>query len=208
MPAIISAVIISYLIGSIPTAYLFTRAIKGVDIRKVGSGNVGATNALRVLGKGWGGAILFIDILKGLLPVVFLGNYIQPRTDFIQAHNLLIIIGLSSICGHNWTIFLGFRGGKGVATTLGVLLGLAFKVPGLGYALSLTVLCWFICFFLSRIISLSSVFAAFVFPFLTMFFKQPPTVKLLGVLLSLFIILRHKPNILRIIKGEEPRFKL
>lgn len=199
------AIITSYLIGSIPAAYIFVWIIKGYDIRKVGSGNVGATNALRVLGKGWGITILLLDIVKGLIPVLAIGSFLSGRISFIQEYNLFIIIGLSAICGHNWTVFLNFKGGKGVATTFGVLIGLAFKIQGLNIVLGLTVLAWFFTFILFRIISLSSILAAFSFPVLALILQQPLAVILIGIILSVFIILRHKPNIKRLIKGEESR---
>ncbi|MBU2257621.1 MAG: glycerol-3-phosphate acyltransferase, partial [Candidatus Omnitrophica bacterium] len=115
---IIPALLVSYLIGSIPTAYIFAKVLKGIDIRKTGSGNVGATNAARILGKKTAIVILSLDILKGLLPVIFLGDLISPQVGLNQ-EVLRIMLGFSSIAGHNWTIFLGFRGGKGIATTLG-----------------------------------------------------------------------------------------
>lgn len=205
MLRILLAIAISYIIGSVPTAYIFVRIIKGVDIRKFGSGNVGATNALRLLGRGWGVTILFLDIIKGFLPVVVLGSILAAKINFTQEQNLFIIIGLSAICGHNWTIFLNFKGGKGVATTLGVLLGLALKIPGLNFVLGLTILIWFVTFFIARIISFSSVLAAVSFPILAVIFRQSSLIILLGILLSVFIILRHKPNIKRLLKGEEPR---
>lgn len=205
MLQIILTIIISYLVGSIPTAYIFGRLLKRVDIRKFGSGNVGATNAFRLLGKGWGITILFLDILKGFLPVVFLGDIAAHQQSGVQAQNILIIIGLGCISGHNWPIFLQFKGGKGVATTLGVLLGLALKIPGLGIVLGLTVLVWFVSFFAVRIISLSSVLAAVSFPLLTIFFRQSKVIIFLGLLLSVFIILRHKSNVKRLLEGKESR---
>jgi glycerol-3-phosphate acyltransferase PlsY len=205
MLRILFIITISYLLGSIPTAYIFARLIKGVDIREFGSGNVGATNALRLLGKGWGITILFLDILKGFLPVVLLGDIFTKQTDLTQAQNIFIIIGLACIAGHNWTIFLKFKGGKGVATTLGVLLGLALKIPGLNIVLGLTVLIWFVSFFIVRIISFSSVLAAISFPILTVLFRQSPVLISLGVLLSVFIILRHRSNIKRLLEGKESR---
>ncbi|MDD3087541.1 MAG: glycerol-3-phosphate 1-O-acyltransferase PlsY [Candidatus Omnitrophica bacterium] len=208
MPAIILAVILSYLIGSIPTAYIFVRLIKKADIRKIGSGNVGATNALRVLGKGWGITVLILDIFKGFFPVIVLGSLFVPSLSLVQECNLSIIIGLSAICGHNWTIFLNFKGGKGVATTLGVLIGLAFRIPGLNVVLGLTVLVWIVSFVLIRIISISSILAALSFPIFTLIYRQSNLVILAGILLSLFVILRHKSNIKRLLKGEEPRLSL
>jgi len=208
MVLILLAIAISYLIGSIPTAYIFGRLLKGIDIRNFGSGNVGATNAFRTLGRGWGIAILLLDIIKGFLPVMLLGSLLNYQYNFEQNQNLFIIIGLGAICGHNWTLFLNFKGGKGVATTLGVLLGLAFKIPGLAIVLGLTISTWFLSFLLFRIISLSSVLAALSFPIFTILFNQSLTVISTGVLLSIFIILRHKSNIERLIKGQEPRLSL
>lgn len=205
MLRIIFIIAISYLLGSIPTAYIFGRLLKGIDIRKFGSGNVGATNAFRVLGKGWGLVVLLLDILKGFLPVVLLGGLFTKQLDLNQAQNIFIAIGLGCISGHSWTIFLKFKGGKGVATTLGVLLGLALKIPGLSIVLGLTVLVWFVSFLIVRIISLSSVLAALSFPVFTILFRQSTVVISLGILLSIFIILRHKSNIKRLLEGKESR---
>ncbi|MFA5286955.1 MAG: glycerol-3-phosphate 1-O-acyltransferase PlsY [Candidatus Omnitrophota bacterium] len=205
MLRIIFIIAISYLLGSIPTAYIFARLLKGIDIRKFGSGNVGATNAFRALGKGWGIIILLLDILKGFLPVVLLGDLFTKQLDLTQAQNIFIIIGLGCICGHNWTIFLKFKGGKGVATTLGVLSGLALKIPGLNIVLGLTILVWFGSFLILRIISLSSVLAAISFPLFTILFRQSNVIISLGILLSIFIVLRHKSNIKRLLEGKESR---
>ena len=192
-------ILISYLVGSIPWAYIFGRLLKGIDIRQFGSGNVGATNALRVLGRGPGIVVLVLDILKGVLTVVILG----------QTEILSIVFGLCCICGHNWTVFLKFKGGKGVATTLGVLLGLAIKISGLRLILGLLAITWFGVFTFSKIISLSSVVTAIVFPVYTVLFKrflkQPNVLICLSVILSILIILRHKSNLKRLFQGKEPR---
>ena len=205
MLLIIVALLISYLIGSIPTAYLFGRVLKGIDIRKAGSGNVGATNALRILGKGPGIAVLFLDILKGFLVVVFLGNYLADKPVLLTTQNMRILMGLSCICGHNWTIFLQFKGGKGIATTFGVLLGLALKIAGLNSVIGLLILVWFIVFFIFRIVSLASICSAIVFPVFSLFFKLPLTLIALSLLLCVFVIIRHKANLARIFRGKEPR---
>lgn len=192
-------ILISYLVGSIPWAYIFGRLLKGIDIRQFGSGNVGATNALRVLGRGPGIVVLVLDILKGVLTVVILG----------QTEILSIVFGLCCICGHNWTVFLKFKGGKGVATTLGVLLGLAIKISGLRLILGLLAITWLSVFAFSKIISLSSVVTAIVFPVYTVLFKrflkQPNVLICLSVILSILIILRHKSNLKRLLQGKEPR---
>lgn len=198
---------ISYLIGSIPTAYIFCRLLKGVDVRSVGSGNVGATNASRVLGKGWGITVLALDILKGFLTVSFFGNILPLKGTYLSDEQLRILLGLACISGHNWTIFLNFKGGKGMATTLGVLLGLAFKVSGLKLILALVILTWLLTFFLFRIVSLASLLSSISLPIYAIFLRQSFTVVILSFILCLFIILRHKSNLKRIFQSKEPRFK-
>ncbi len=202
---IIPGTAISYLIGSIPTAYIFGRVLKGIDIRKFGSGNVGATNALRVLGKGPGIAVLLLDICKGFMATVFLGTIVALKCGGIKTEAIYILLGVSCICGHNWTIFLNFKGGKGIATTLGVLLGLAVKIGGLDKIILLLILTWFIIFIISRIVSLSSIITAISFPAYMVLFNQPRLLIFLSLALSFIVILRHKPNLTRLAKGQEPR---
>jgi len=202
---IIPAILSSYILGSIPTAYIFGRLLKGIDLRKFGSGNIGATNALRVLGKGPGITVLVLDILKGAVAVVFLGDLFVLRVPFISTDTLRIILGLSCICGHNWTIFLKFRGGKGVATTFGVLLGLAIKIPGLWFILVMAILTWLVVFIIARIVSLASVLTGVSLPIYMFIFKEPNLLLFLGCVLSVFVILRHKSNLKRIFQGKEPR---
>ena len=113
---IVFAVIASYLIGAIPTAYIFGRVLKKIDIRQHGSGNVGATNAFRILGKGPGAAVLLIDVLKGAIVTSLVAD-IFGLTDPLMR----VFLGVVVVCGHNWTVFLNFKGGKGIATSLGVL---------------------------------------------------------------------------------------
>ena len=202
---IIAALLISYLLGSIPTAYIFGRVLKGIDIRKIGSGNIGATNAMRALGKGPGITVLLLDILKGFVVVVFLGDYFSGKPIFWQVQNLRIIMGLCCICGHNWTIFLRFKGGKGIATTFGVLLGLALKLPGLGIIIGILVFIWFAVFMIWRIVSLASIVAAIALPVSSSFFKQPVILSFVSIILCIFVLIRHKANLLRILQGKEPR---
>lgn len=201
---IILAVTTSYLLGSIPTAYLYGRFLKGLDIRKFGSGNVGATNALRVLGKKAGITVLFLDILKGFVAVFFLGDFIAPKIFFVSGEVVRIILGLVCISGHNWTIFLSFKGGKGVATTFGVLIGLAMRIFGLKMVLVLAILTWFTVFIILRIVSIASVVTAVSLPLYTIIFKVSLPVILLSVILSIFAILRHRANLQRFLQGKEP----
>ena len=199
------ALLISYLVGSIPTAYLFGKMLKGIDIRKVGSGNVGATNALRALGKGPGVAVLLIDILKGFLVVVFLASFFENKPVLLSNQALSIFMGLACICGHNWTIFLQFKGGKGIATTFGVLIGLAFKIPGLNSVIGLLILTWFTVFLIFRMVSLASICCAIALPVFSFLLKLPLMLIYLSLLLCIFVIIRHKANLARIFRGQEPR---
>jgi acyl phosphate:glycerol-3-phosphate acyltransferase len=200
-------ILTSYLIGSIPTAYLFGKALKGIDIRKFGSGNVGATNALRVLGKGPGIAVLLLDVLKGAAAVILVGNLVAANGVLLSDESMRLIMGISCILGHNWTIFLNFKGGKGVATTLGVLSALSFQVAGMNLVIALSILTWVLILFLVRIVSVASVSAALFLPFYMFVFKQSKTIIFGAVLFSLFVIFRHKSNLARFFKGEEPRLK-
>ncbi len=199
------ALLVSYLLGSIPTAFLFGKMLKGIDIRKVGSGNVGATNALRALGKGPGITVLALDIIKGLFAVVFLGNYFADKPVLWQAQKLRIFMGLCYICGHNWTIFLRFKGGKGIATTFGVLLGFALKIHGLNIIIGILILTWLIVFFTFRIVSLASIIAALALPASCVFFRLPGPIISVSLILCVFVIIRHKANLERIFRGKESR---
>ena len=203
---IIAGIAISYLFGSIPTAFIFGKSLKGIDIRKFGSGNVGATNALRVLGKGTGIIVLSLDILKGIIPVVMAGLFFHREGDYGDIYRILI--GVSCICGHNWTVFLNFKGGKGIATTLGVLIGLSLKTPGLGSILLFLVLGWLLVFLIFRIVSLASITSAFLLPISAIFFKQSPPIIYATILLALFIIIRHKSNIINLLQGKEKKLDL
>ena len=200
---IIAGIITSYLIGSIPTAFIFGKLLKRIDIRKFGSGNIGATNALRVLGKKVGISVLALDILKGIIPIFLVqiaGLPINISWDLFR-----ILIGISCICGHNWTIFLNFKGGKGIATTLGVLIGLAWKTPGLSGILLLLVLIWIFIFLLSRMVSLASIVSGLFLPLLVVVFRQSLAIIFASIILALFVLIRHKSNISRLLHGQEAR---
>jgi len=195
-------VVVSYLIGSIPTAFIFGKAMKGIDIRQHGSGNVGATNAFRVLGKKAGTAVLVIDIIKGIIPVVLVGSLFHQNT------NGRILAAIAAVVGHNWTCFLRFKGGKGIATTLGVLVGLTIAVPDIRLAVLLCVLSWLLCFIITAYISVSSLVAAVLLPILMVVVAAPFSIILLSILFCLFVVFRHRPNIQRLLTGQEPRVPL
>lgn len=205
---IILGIIVSYFLGSIPTAYLFARALKGIDIRNFGSGNVGATNALRVLGKPAGIGVLIIDVLKGFICAVIVAGLISGKTNVLSLQAIGILMGLAGIAGHTLSIFLKFRGGKGVATTFGVLIGLAVKIPGLRIVLLLAVLTWVALFVIFKIISLASIVTAATLPIYMFLLKQPVASVALAVVLAAFIVFRHKSNLKRLLEGKEQRLEL
>ncbi len=184
-----------YFVGSIPTGYLFARA-RGVDIRSVGSGNIGATNVFRVLGRTAGILVLVIDALKGFLPAKFFLFGATPETR--EYH--LILAGVCAILGHNYTCWLRFKGGKGIATTAGVMLAL---VPA-GLLIALGV--WLLVLAIGRYVSLASIVAAAVLPFAVACMGQ--SVRMIGVsaILGVLAIYKHKANIKRLMAGTENRF--
>lgn len=196
-------IILSYLLGSIPTAYIAGWLSKKIDIREYGSGNVGATNAIRILGKKIGFLVLFCDILKGLLAVTLLADLLGLTANLNR-----IILALVVISGHNWTIFLGFKGGKGIATGLGVLVGLAIKIPSIGCVLLGTVGIWLVCFLLTGYVSLASILAAAILPLLMLVTSQAFELTCLGIIFGIFVVLRHRPNLKRLRLGQEHRVSI
>lgn len=202
---IILASIISYLIGSIPTAYILGKILKGKDLRQFGSHNVGATNAFRVLGRGIGITVLFIDIIKGIIPVVFIGNYLISKNTYLSDEIIIVILGIASFCGHNWTIFLNFKGGKGVAVTFGILIGLGMQYSGLRLIFGAVLGVWILSFLISRMVSLASLLSSLALPVFMFLFKQKQELMMMSIVLSIFIIFRHQSNIKRILTGKESR---
>ena len=201
---ILLGLVFSYLLGSIPTAYLFGKIYKGIDIRQYGSGNVGATNAFRTLGKIPGTLVLLIDTFKGLLAVTLIGNLFHPSSDNIIWR---IVLGLGVVSGHNWTIFLNFKGGKGMTTSLGVLIGLTIKFPELLIVLLICLGIWAFIFLSSGYVSLSSLAAASALPIIMIVTNQPVEMKILGAVFCVFVIIRHQANIKRLMAGTESRVK-
>ena len=198
----LAGITISYLLGSLPTAYIFGRILKGIDIRKFGSGNVGATNAFRVLGPAWGVVVLILDVFKGIAAVTAVANYFLNYLQF-SPPVLRIIFGLVCVCGHNWTLFLRFKGGKGVATTFGVLAGLGIVIAELRMVLFLVVLVWLIVFLIFRIVSLASVLSALALPLFMLILHQSKQLLISSIILSIFIVVRHKKNLLDLIRRKE-----
>jgi glycerol-3-phosphate acyltransferase PlsY len=188
----IVVIIFSYLLASIPTGYI-VGVLAGVDIRKVGSGNVGATNVARVVGKKRGVLTLIADVVKGFVPV-----FIAGRLDL--SHTVLALIAIAAFLGHLYPVFLKFQGGKGVATALGVLLALA------PMATLILIAVFAVVAVSSRLVSLSSMITALAAPFILWSFSYSPTVIATGVFLAVMITVRHRDNIRRLLAGTEPRF--
>lgn len=193
----------AYLLGSIPTGFLVAHA-RGVDIRTVGSGNIGATNVLRTLGKRAGVFVLLIDALKGWVAVVVLSRLILTAlglpADSAAREPGEIIAAVCAILGHNYTCWLQFKGGKGIATSAGVLLAL---VP---WALVTILSIWIIVFFLTRYVSLGSIAASAALPFASWLTHESLTKVVVTGAMGALALYKHKGNIQRLIAGTEPRF--
>lgn len=199
--------LVAYLLGSIPTGYVVAKA-RGIDIRKVGSGNIGATNVFRILGKPAGIFVLLVDALKGYIGCAFAGLILHrllvgdaaplSATDH-EIHK--IVGGFSAILGHNYTCWLKFKGGKGIATSAGVILAL------LPQALGVALVVWIVLFFTTRYVSVASIGAAFVLPFATWWFDRSNTLLIsVAAIIGALAIYKHKANIKRLMNGTENRF--
>jgi len=211
---LILVIIFSYLIGSIPTAVIISKKFFGFDIREKGSGNMGSTNAFRILGWKWGLTVQILDILKGVIAVLIiadiigkginLGNY----TWFQDSTIVQWIAGLSAVCGHIWSIFVNFRGGKGINTAAGMLVAIA------PIDVSIAVGIFILAVIFSGYISLGSISAAFAFPSslfvrYNIFHVDIPGYSILiyfAIILSLILIYAHRKNIIRLLQGTENRF--
>ncbi len=192
--------VVTYFVGSLPTGYLVAWA-KGVDLRAHGSGNIGATNAFRVLGKGPGILVLLVDALKGAAAVIWVPLLFADRLTPNAAAYLPLVAGIGAILGHNYTCWLRFKGGKGVATTAGVMGAL------LPWALVIALSTWFIVLLLSRYMSIASIVAAVALPVGTVFTTDNRALWALATVLGGLAIWRHRGNIQRLRAGTEPRFE-
>ena len=186
------ALLLSYLLGSIPNGLWLCRALWHVDLRQHGSHNIGATNAWRTLGKGPGFLVFFLDMLKGLLAVWLCEMLVGTPL-------VMILCGVLAIVGHSLSLFLRFHGGKGVATGLGVILMLMPKVTVIVF------LVWLLLVLATRYVSLGSIVAAALVPVLALVFGYPALYVVFGVLAAALIIVRHRSNITRLLDGTENR---
>lgn len=188
------ALLLSYLIGSIPSGFLLTKYVMKKDVREYGSGNIGATNVARVMGLKAGVLVAVFDILKGYLGVL-VGQAILGS----GASAVILLVAIAAIAGHDWSIFLGFSGGKGVATTFGVILRL-YPLAFLVYALI-----WLLLVITTRYVSLGSIVGSMSLPIVVYFSGFESFHVFFAVLLSLFVMYTHRANIKRLLNGEENR---
>jgi len=200
---IIAFILAAYLLGSIPTAVWIGKAFYGIDVREFGSGNAGATNTFRVLGKKAGIPVLIIDILKGSLAVgiSFLSSYSIYTPDFT---NLQLVLGVAVLIGHIFPVFAGFRGGKGVATILGVVL----CILPVSCAFSLVIFLVFL--FTTRYVSLSSMMAGIAFPFILHFVmhNQDEVLTIFSITVAVLLVITHRKNIKRLFNKQESKVNL
>jgi acyl phosphate:glycerol-3-phosphate acyltransferase len=189
----------AYLLGSIPTGYLVAKA-RGVDIRHAGSGNIGATNAFRTVGKGAGAFVLLVDIFKGWFAVAVAAPLLGQLLDAAPAGYLRITAAVLVIVGHNYTCWLGFKGGKGIATSAGAVGALA------PYALLVILGVWVVLFVLTRFVSIGSIAAAVALPFAAWFTAgHDAALTTATAIMAALAIYRHRRNIQRLIEGTEHR---
>jgi acyl phosphate:glycerol-3-phosphate acyltransferase len=214
MISLILLILSSYFIGSLPFALIIGRIFKGIDIRKYGSGNLGSTNAFRVLGISYGILVQLLDIGKGLFVVVVLSNLMYDNlpfsniTPFDDLTLVKIIAGIAAVIGHTFSPFAGFKGGKGINTALGMLISLSPVETSVSAGFFILIL------LSSGYVSLGSIVASFVFP-MTMFLRENlfkvevygyKTLIFFSIAVSVFLIYNHRSNILRLLKGNENRF--
>jgi glycerol-3-phosphate acyltransferase PlsY len=204
LPAVVVAVALGYLSGSLAWGLWLTRGPRGVDIRTVGSRNIGATNVYRVFGPALGVPVLLLDALKGAVPVLVVPGLAVCAAFPGGRAWCALAVAAAAVAGHVWTCFAGFKGGKGVATAAGVLIALAplaFGVSAAVFVLAVTI---------TRFISVGSMLGALAFPIAYALLgggvAQPPF--LLGVLIALVVVFTHRENLARLARGEERRFSL
>lgn len=195
--------LLAYLVGAIPSAVWVGRTFYGIDVREYGSGNAGATNTFRVLGKKPGIAVLIMDILKGFLAVkiaYLVGDYEPQSPEFIDFELALAVCGLM---GHIFPVYVGFRGGKGVATMLGILIGVHPE------AALFCALVFMVSFTISRFVSLSSMLAGITFPVVIMvFYSTNSSINIFSLAVAIMILVTHQRNIERLLAGEESKVNL
>ena len=194
---LIGGIVAAYVVGSVPFAYVAVKVLKGTDIRTLGSGNVGGTNVARAAGKAWGAAVIALDIAKGFVAAGPVAGLFFRQAMPVSAEVFGVICGAAAVAGHNWPVWLGFRGGKGVATSVGVFFALT-PIPA---ACALGT--WGVVLALTRIVSISSMVAALSLTGWNVLFKQPVAYIVAGAVLAVLIVVMHRANIRRLLRGTE-----
>ena len=198
---VVNLLILSYLIGGIPFGFLAVYLVKKTDIRGLGSGNIGATNVTRVLGKKWGISVFVLDFLKGFIAPLSVPFFVSNPPTL-----LFILAIIAVVCGHNWTPFLQFKGGKGVSTSLGGIAGLSLQFSSLLILFLIAIFAWVAVFFIFKVVSLASLVSVFSFFVFSLIFSLPLEFKVFSLLLFVFILIRHKKNIKNLLKNKESHF--
>ncbi len=194
-------VLLAYLIGAFPTGYLLVKFRKGIDIRTVGSGSTGATNVKRVLGKKDYFTVMIVDALKGALPVLA-AKYLEIKFGLFAEYSILpVLVSTALIIGHSKPVYLGFKGGKSVATGVGSIVGLCWPV---GF---ITIALWCAITWFSKIVSISSIITILMTPVLMYLMKQPTSYIAYCTIGALYIVYLHRSNIKRLIHGKENKIR-
>lgn len=183
----------AYVLGAVPFGWVVGKVWGSIDVRQVGSGNIGTSNVMRTLGKGPALVVLFLDVMKGLVPVALAGSWGLPPGAVIAA-------GVAAVAGHVWPVFLRFKGGKGIATTLGVAIGLDGRLALLLLGL------WLVVLILTRYISVASMTAAVALPFAVWGLGHPPEHVAGAAAIGVLALVRHRGNLHRLLSGTEYRF--
>lgn len=198
MLELLLVLVIAYVIGSIPTGYIIVKLFTGQDIRTIGSGSTGATNVKRVMGKKWFFTVMILDAIKGILPVLFASYF---GTVFTHSGLLAVVAAVCSILGHSRSIFLGFTGGKSVATGVGTLLALSWQA-GLLIAIMWAAITW-----ITRYVSVGSMVAMALAPIFMALFSAPSAYTWYALVAAIYVIYLHRENIKRLIDGNENKIR-
>jgi len=198
------AILLSYFIGSIPSAIWIGKWFFGIDVRDYGSNNAGATNTFRVIGKTAGFTVLFIDILKGWVSVKILTSFLLCSPDSVEFINMQIIVGITAVLGHVFPIYEKFQGGKGVATLMGIILAINFSA-----AIGCVVI-FLLIFIFTNYVSLGAIISAISFPIITILIIRVESISLMyfSIFISILVLFTHKPNIYRLLSKNENKMNI
>lgn len=200
----VMAIVVAYLMGSIPSAVWIGKIFYGIDVRQHGSGNAGATNTFRVLGKTAGAVVLAMDVSKGLGSIALLAWFNPYEAETVAQVNFKLAVGIAAVIGHIFPVFAGFKGGKGVATLLGIVIALHWQAALICIAIFL------IIFLLTHYVSLGSMITAISFPILFFLFFRPVPLSLIyfSMVIAVLVLITHQKNIERLMRREENKMNI